>query len=79
MSWKTQVPGTFGSMDLIFCSHPLDTDRALELLKECYKANISLSDVVKEVEKFLSSKGAGKDHITDQTDQVKDKFGGWLS
>ena len=78
MNWQQKVPGTFGNQDLIFAGHQLDADRALDLLKECYKSNISLQDVLDEAEKFLKSKGAQNQHIKEQLDKIRAKFNGWL-
>ena len=78
MNWKEDIPGTFGSADLIFAGHPCDAERALDLLKECYQSNVSLQDVLDEVEKFLKLKGAGAQHIRDQINKINDKFSGWL-
>lgn len=78
MSWKKKVSGTFGAQDLIFAGHPLDADRALELLKECYKSNIPLQDVLDEAESYLKSKGAQAQHVQEQLEKIDKKFSGWL-
>jgi hypothetical protein len=79
MSWQQDIPGTFGDQDLIFSGHSLDADRALDLLKECYKSNVSLKDVLDEAEKYLKSKGAGAQHIAEQLEVIRGKFDGWLN
>lgn len=79
MSWKSKVSGTFGDQDLKFAGHELDTERALDLLKECYKSNVPLQEVLDEVERYLRSKKANDKLIKTQVDKVRDKFSGWLS
>lgn len=79
MSWQQKIPGAFGDQDLVFAEHPLDADRALDLLKDCYQSDIPLKDVIDEVEKYLKANGATTQHITDQLSKIREKFSGWLS
>lgn len=78
MSFREKIPGTFGSMDLNFAVHPLDGERAIQLLKACYQTNVPLQELLVAVEDFLRKEGAGDEHISEQLAEVKAKFSGWL-
>jgi hypothetical protein len=79
MDFRSNIPGTFGSADLRFAIHPADAERAIELLKICYKNDVPLKELLSAVEDFLREKSAGDDHVKGQLKEVKAKFGGWLS
>ena len=79
MSWKNKISGTFGTQDLYFAMHPLEANKALDLLKECYNSNIPLQDVLNEAEQFLKNKNANAQYIQNQLKEISNKFGGWLS
>ena len=79
MDFRSNIPGTFGTVDLKFAIHPLDAGRAIELLKICYENNVSLKELLSAVDDFLRKNGAGNDHVKEQLKEVKAKFSGWLS
>lgn len=37
MDFRSNISGAFGNVDLKFAIHPLDVERAIELLKICHK------------------------------------------
>ena len=78
MDFREKIPGAFGSVDLKFAIHPLDGERAIELLKVCYQNNVPMKDLLVAVEDFLRKNGAGNDYIKEQLSEVKSKFSGWL-
>ena len=71
MNWKQQIPGCFGSADLIWGSHHLDQQRARQMLKNAIDANATMDDIVTEVEAFLKKQGAQTQHIQDQVKKVR--------
>ena len=79
MDFRSNIPGTFGNVDLKFAIHPLDAARAIELLKICYENNVPLKELLSAVEDFLRQNKAGDDHVKEQLKEVKEKFSGWLS
>jgi len=70
MSWTTKIPGCFGSVDLIFANHPLDHQRACDMLKDAISQQVSTADFRKEIKDFLVQKGAGAAHIKQQMIRV---------
>lgn len=78
MDFRSKIPGTFGAVDLKFAIHPLDAERAIELLKVCYQENVSMKELLVAVEDFLRKGGSGDEHIKEQLGEVKAKFSGWL-
>lgn len=78
MSFREQIPGTFGTADLKFALHPLDGERAIELLKACYMENVPLQDLLMAIEDFLRKKSVGAQHIKEQITTVEEKFSDWL-
>ena len=78
MPWQDQVPGTFGSVDLVFGGHPLDRERARQLLIDASASNVSLPELLDAAETFLRSRGTPPSHIDVQLDRMK-KIQYWLS
>jgi hypothetical protein len=69
--WKSHVPGCFGNVDLHFASHPLDHQRAKEMLKAAIDAEASLADIVEEATRFMKSSGAGEALIESETAKIR--------
>lgn len=78
MSFRDKIPGAFGAVDYKFAIHPLDAERAIELLKDCFQKNVPMKELLVAVEDFLRKGGAGSEHIKEQRKEVKAKFSGWL-
>jgi hypothetical protein len=78
MDFRSNIPGTFGDADLKFAGHQFDAERAIELLLICYKADVSMAELLLEVENYLRKRGAGEHHIVVQLNEVKERFSGWL-
>jgi len=68
----------FGIVDGIFAGHPSDEERALELLNECYKKNISLANVIDEAEKYLLTKTSNAEFIQEQLEKISKKYSPWI-
>jgi hypothetical protein len=66
MSWKKQIPGCFGTVDCIFAMHPLDHERAQQLLVAAIKQKVSAREYRKAIKDYLISEGCGTDHIKEQ-------------
>ena len=79
MDFRSNISGAFGNVDLKFAIHPLDAERAIELLRICHENNVSLKELLSAVEDFLLKSGAGNSHVKEQLKEVKVKFSGWLS
>ena len=78
MTLQEMIPGCFGEMDQLFALHPLDENRAFELLRYCRENNIGLKEVSLEIKRHLMSRNCGNDHISDQLKRVQEHFGHWL-
>jgi len=87
--WQDMIGGCFGSADKKFAGHPNDIERAIDLLKECNKNCIPLSELSKEIDTYLknsldfSSKDNSRqkeiqNHIDSELNKVKEKFEFWL-
>lgn len=70
MSWRKQIPGCFGDVDCIFAMHPLDHERAQQLLIAAIKQQVSASEFRKAIKDYLISKGCGPEHIKEQLAKV---------
>ena len=70
MDWKKLIPGCFGAVDCIFAMHPLDHQRAQELLVAAIKQKVSASEYRKAIKDFLISEGCSPEHIKEQLTQV---------
>jgi hypothetical protein len=70
MSWHSKVAGGFGSADVIFASHPLDRQRALDAIKAAKAAGASRDDFEKEmvwhIYKKVTAAGLLQSHIAQQ-------------
>jgi hypothetical protein len=78
MAWRQHIPGCFGARDLIFGGHPNERATARQMLDEASNENAMLKDLFDEAEKYLASKNALPQHISDQLDRMK-QIGYWLS
>ncbi len=87
--WKRLISGCFGSVDKKFAGHPCDIERSVELLGKCLKDNVSLEELLTEVEHSLKilldfdnqpsdTKEHMQKHIEKELQKVKVKFEDWL-
>ncbi|MDP3460102.1 MAG: hypothetical protein Q8S09_12590 [Hyphomonas sp.] len=77
MTWTNRIPGCFGTVDQKFAIHPLDEQRAIELLLEAKRASVGYDEVVRQITAHLTSKGASGDHIGEQIARVRKLFKPW--
>tara|TARA_R100000005_G_scaffold95741_3_gene78503 strand:- start:1683 stop:1922 length:240 start_codon:yes stop_codon:yes gene_type:complete len=75
-NWKEMVPGCFGETDKIFAEHPLDEDRAFELLKVCRDQSIGWAALEREFQSFLS--GLDPSHVSRQITKARRMMKEWL-
>jgi hypothetical protein len=78
VAYDQELPGCFGSADLIFAGHPMDANRAFEWLASLRKRRIGLAATKDQVREWLSEKGAGTALIDEQIAKVERRFGPWL-
>jgi hypothetical protein len=78
MSWDKQVPGCFGSADLIFAGHPLDENRAFEWLTDLRRRGIGWKAAREQLKEFLKSKNARDEHIEQQLKEAERLMKPWL-
>lgn len=86
VSWKNNISGCFGDSDGEFSIHKADLDRAIKLLQECCNENVSINELLIEVENHLKHKyGANaknqnmfQSHIDEQKERIRSMFGAWL-
>lgn len=69
--WKTKLPGCFGTVDLKFALHPLDEERAKQMMKLAFKSGASIDDILSAIAGYLDSKGAKRRHIEEQLEYAK--------
>lgn len=78
MAWDNQVPGCFGTSDLIFASHKLDEDRAFAWLGDLRARSVGWTDARTQIEAYLASKGAGQEHTMSQIKAAERFMRPWL-
>jgi hypothetical protein len=69
-SWKSLVPGCFGMADLRFARHPLDEQRAKNMVKEAKRSGSSQEEIIAEIREYLASEGASSEHIDNEVKYV---------
>lgn len=68
--WKRLLRISFGLVDRIFCTHPLERERAREMLAEVLRTGVSLTEVEEEARRFLLAEGCGRDHVKEQLQRM---------
>ena len=76
MRWKDMISGCFGISDKKFAAHPLDEERAFELLKTLRKESVSWTEFSKTLADYLDD--VNKSHMIEQVHKVKQYFYPWL-
>lgn len=79
MSWKEQVGGGFAYMTASYASHPLDNERAFDLLQILRREQISWSEVNLEFRAYLSGQGANTALIEEQMAIIEGHLRPWLT
>ena len=79
MDWRQRLSGCFGEVDHRFAAHPLDSQRAFELLSILRREQVRWEDVRVAVWGHLRTKGCTPQHITEQMKAVNRHFRPWLS
>jgi hypothetical protein len=69
---KKMIRGSYGSDDLKFGGHALDSGRARESLTEAGRQEIGHAEYLDMHRSFLSEKGCSAEHIAEQLIRVKD-------
>jgi len=72
MGFRDYISGAFGEVDSKFSLHPLDRDRAIELIKICSQNNVSMNELLVAVEDYLNKKSCGAHHIAEQLKEVEE-------
>jgi hemerythrin len=71
MSWKTLIPGCFGPLDRRFLSHPIEKQKADNLLKELIRYNVTKDELENAVRTFLENEGKWTvEHINEEVRKV---------
>lgn len=70
-NWKNRIPGCFGTVDQIFAMHPLDEQRAKEMMKQALESGASIQDILNELEEHMKSKNCSEEHIQEQLINAK--------
>ena len=76
--WEERVPGCFGNTDLIFAGHPLDENRAFDLLATLREGNVGWSEAKSAFRDHLEREGASTDHISNQISKIENRYRPWL-
>ncbi|WP_288800941.1 hypothetical protein [uncultured Fibrobacter sp.] len=72
IDWKKQIPSCFGVMDLHFAVHPLDNDRARQLLIDVLnEPDVTYKDFTREVKDYLTKNTSNKNLVREQMKRVK--------
>jgi len=78
MDWKSRIPGCFGKVDYKFAVHPIDENRAFDLLNMLRKESVSWEEFESEVRSFLIKGNCHEAHISDQIESVERHIRAWL-
>ncbi len=78
--WKDLISGTFGCEDIKFALHPLDQERATEMLRVALDSEVDFKDYCANIELWmrnaLAKKRFPKDllekHVKEQMSRVRD-------
>ncbi|EEZ5292879.1 hypothetical protein DS967_24095 [Escherichia coli] len=76
MSWKSKVPGGFGTADVKFAGHPLDKEWAEDAISDAKESGATFDDMANEMEEYLLGEhpGASQYHIDRQVDRARDMW-----
>ncbi len=77
-NWDDELPRCFGIADLKFARHPSDEESAFEWLGSLRKRSVGWSVAKTQIEAYLTSKGAGVDHIKDEIAYARKHLSPWL-
>ncbi|HTY49868.1 MAG TPA: hypothetical protein VMB48_09275 [Steroidobacteraceae bacterium] len=78
MAWDRDVPGCFGAVDLIFCAHPVDEERAFEWLADLRRRKVSWKAARAQLQEFLGSRTRSAAHIRRQLSRARTMLKPWL-
>jgi len=71
MIWKQDIAGCFGEVDQLFAIHPLDDQRAFDLLIKLRRERPGWEDIEEAFRDHLQSQGCNADHIDEQLEAVR--------
>ena len=71
MSWKDQIPGAFGSVDMKFARHSDDSKRAATLLLNAIEEEVGFSEYLAGLEDWLRNQNCPEQHISDELAHAK--------
>lgn len=78
MSWEKRIGGCFGDQDGNFAVHPLDEERAFDLLKILREQGIRWSVAKKEFRDFMKREKFSQAVRKEQEKRIRKKFKPWL-
>ncbi len=70
MSWKENIPRSFGIDDMEFGTHALEQERAAILLISAIEAKVTEEEYVDAIKAYLVEKKCTEDHIEKQLKKV---------
>lgn len=71
MNWKNKIANAFGCEDKKFASHPIDLEKAAELLFTAIEENASYTEYVSAIKEWLESHGCSSLHIDKEIEKVE--------
>jgi hypothetical protein len=70
-TWKDLIPGCFGIADLKFARHPLDEQRAKNMVNSARDSGSSTEEILGAIREYLTSEEASSEHINHEIEYVR--------
>jgi len=70
-NWKNKISGCFGMNDGKFGLHPLDRERAKEMLKEAIDAEVTMQEIIEAITEYMRDDGVGNPRIKEETQKIR--------
>ena len=77
VAWQKKIGGCFGDQDQVFAGHPLDEQRAFELLTQLRDEDVRWEEFAAELRSYLSSMPLT--HQDEQFEKVHRFYEPWLA
>lgn len=79
MDWQQRIPGCFGNVDGLFAVHPMDLQRACQLLQVLVENQIGWEQVRKAFLDYIEGNNQSPDRIEKHMARIEKHMKPWLS
>lgn len=78
MDWMQRIGGCFGTADGLFANHPLDEDRAFQLLRIMRENGVGWEQAREAFRKYMEDNSFGADIVEEQMASIERHMKPWL-